>query len=452
LGLATIAAERPMSLIKNAPQPAQSALDEAERPSRFRLLKIIGPGVITGAADDDPSGIGTYSQAGAQLGFSIAWTMLLTFPLMIAIQEISARVGRTTGKGIASNIRDHYPAWLLYVLVALLFGANVINIGADLAAMADASKLLVGGSGLLYVIVFGVICASAQIFMDYESYARVLKWLCLVLFSYVAALMTVKVPWGEALKGLFVPTISWTSDYFTTLVAIAGTTISPYLFFWQAAQEAEEVRVVPERAPLIRRHWQAPYAFARIRADTAMGMGFSNLIAVSIIMMTAATLHAHGITNVQSSGQAAQALEPIAGHFAYIVFTIGIVGTGLLAVPVLAGASAYGVAEAVGWRVGLGRQPREAIAFYTTLALAMLIGIAINFTPINPISALYWSAVINGVVAVPIMVLLMLMTARRRVMGAFTVGKGLKTWGWAATFAMLGAVVGMMVTAVTGGQ
>jgi NRAMP (natural resistance-associated macrophage protein)-like metal ion transporter len=437
-----------MSLLENAPRPAaQPALDE-QRPSRFRLFKIIGPGVITGAADDDPSGIGTYSQAGAQLGFSISWTMLLTFPLMVAIQEISARVGRTTGKGIASNIREHYPAWLLYVLVALLFGANVVNIGADLAAMGDALKLLVGGPGLLYVIVFGIICASAQIFMDYENYARVLKWSCLVLFSYVAALLTVKVPWGEALKGLFVPTISWTSDYFTTLVAIAGTTISPYLFFWQAAQEAEDVRVVPERAPLTRRRWQAPYAFARIRADTAMGMGFSNIIAIAIIMTTATTLHAHGVTNIQSSGQAAQALEPIAGPFAYIVFTIGIIGTGLLAVPVLAGASAYGVAEAAGWRLGLARLPKEAVAFYLTLALAMLIGVGINFTPINPISALYWSAVINGVVAVPIMILLMLMTARRRVMGEFTIGVGLKTLGWAATLAMLGSVVGMVVAAI----
>jgi NRAMP (natural resistance-associated macrophage protein)-like metal ion transporter len=438
-----------VTVTENAPRPsAEPTLDEAERPSRFRLFKLIGPGVVTGAADDDPSGIGTYSQAGAQLGFAISWTMLLAFPLMVAIQEISARIGRTTGKGIASNIRAHYPAWLLYVLVALLFGANVVNIGADLAAMGDALKLLVGGPGLVYVIVLGVICASAQIFMDYENYARVLKWSCLVLFSYVAALLTVKVPWGQALKGLFVPTISWTSDYFTTLVAIAGTTISPYLFFWQAAQEAEDVRVVPERAPLTRRRWQAPYAFARIRADTAMGMGFSNVIAIAIIMMTAATLHAHGVTNVQSSGQAAQALQPIAGPFAYIVFTIGIVGTGLLAVPVLAGASAYGVAEAAGWRVGLARQPKEAVAFYVTLALAMLIGVGINFTPIDPISALYWSAVINGIVAVPIMILLMLMTMRRRVMGEFTIGGGLKTLGWAATVAMLGSVVGMVVTAI----
>jgi len=249
---------------------------------RFSFLKIIGPGVVTGASDDDPSGIATYSHAGAQLGFSISWTMVITFPLMVAIQDISARIGRTTGKGIAANIREHYPAWLLQVLVAMLFGANVINIGADLAAMGDALELLIGGPGLLYVVLFGIICVLGPTFLHYKLYVRVLKWSCLSLFAYVAALGTVKVPWGEALKGLVVPTMSWNADYFTTLVAIAGTTISPYLFFWQAAQEAEDVRIKPERQPLLRRGGQAPTAFARIRADTAVGMGFSNLIAVAI--------------------------------------------------------------------------------------------------------------------------------------------------------------------------
>lgn len=441
--------EFPRKRIIRRTDPRAPKTNNREPPpdKRFALLKVIGPGMVTGAADDDPSGIGTYSQAGAQLGFTISWTLLLMFPLMVAIQEICARVGRTTGTGIADNLRKHYPVWLLQVLVAMLFGANVINIGADLAAMGDALKHLVGGSGFLYVIAFGVFCALAQIILNYWRYVQVLKWTCLSLFAYVAALAVVKVPWGEALKGLIIPTVAWSSDFFTTLVAIAGTTISPYLFFWQAAQEAEEVRLRSHRQPLLRRQGQAPSAFARIRADTIAGMAFSNIIAIAIVITTAATLHAHGVTNIESSNQAAEALKPIAGRFAAFIFAAGIIGTGLLAVPVLAGSAAYGVSEAAGWKVGISREPREAVAFYSVMAIAMLIGIAINFTPINPISALYWSAVINGVAAVPIMILLMVMTARRRVMGEFTIGGGLKTLGWAATIAMLGSVIGMAVTA-----
>jgi NRAMP (natural resistance-associated macrophage protein)-like metal ion transporter len=419
---------------------------DGEGTPKTGLLRRLGPGLIAGASDDDPSGIGTYSQAGAQLGFSISWTMVLTFPLMVAIQEISARIGRTTGTGIAGNLRKHYPIGLLQALVALLFAANVINVAADLAAMADALKLLIGGPALLYVVLFGLGCVLAQVVLHYESYVRVLKWLCLTLFAYVAALAVVKVPWGEAMRGVFVPTLHWDGAFFTTLVALAGTTISPYLFFWQASQEAEDVRVKPQREPLLKNRGQAGPAFARIRADTVVGMLFSNIIAVAIIVTAAAALHAHNVTNIETSAQAAKALEPIAGRFAALVFACGIIGTGLLGVPVLAGSAAYAVSEARRWRVGLSREPSEAVAFYVTLCIAAAVGIGLNFTPINPIAALYWSAVINGVVAVPIMVLLMLMAGRRSVMGEFAIGGPLRVLGWLATAAMLASIAGMAAT------
>jgi Mn2+/Fe2+ NRAMP family transporter len=420
----------------------------AIRPRKLSPLRVLGPGLITGASDDDPSGIGTYSQAGAQLGFGISWTMLFMYPLMVAIQEISARVGRATGRGLAANICRHYPGWLLHSTVILLFTANAINIGADLGAMADAMRLLIGGRVTAYVFVFGAICITAQVFVPYARYVRVLKWLSLSLFAYVAALAAVRVPWWEALKGFLVPTIAWNIGYLTTLVAIAGTTISPYLFFWQAAEEAEDVRAKPQRAPLIRAWRQAPRAFARIRADTMAGMAFSNVIAVSIMITTAAALHAKGVTNIETSAQAAQALKPIAGEFASLIFTLGIIGTGLLAVPVLAGSAAYALAESRHWPVGLARQPKEAVAFYFSLIVATMIGVALNFTAINPIKALYWSAVINGVVAVPVMVILMHMAAERKVMGEFTVAGWLRALGWGSTAFMALCVGGMFATSL----
>jgi NRAMP (natural resistance-associated macrophage protein)-like metal ion transporter len=407
------------------------------------LVKALGPGLITGAADDDPSGIGTYSQAGAQLGYGIGWTMLLTFPLMVAIQEISARVGRVTGHGISGNVCRHYPGWLLVVVVALLFIANTINIAADLAAMADATKLLIGGPAILYVVLFGVASVLAQILMDYKRYVAVLKWLTLSLFAYVAALAFAKVSWSEALAGALVPRLTWSADYFTTVVAIFGTTISPYLFFWQASQEAEEQRVDVTKHPLIEKHFGARQEFSRIRADTIVGMAFSNLIALSIIVTAAATLHAAGKTYIQTSAQAAEALRPIAGPFAEVIFALGIVGTGLLAIPVLAGATAYAVGEAGRWSVGLARKPKEAIAFYSVLALSGVIGIALNFTSIDPISALYWSAVVNGVLAVPVMVLLMFMVRQKSVMGHFVIGGWLYWLGWLSTGAMALSVIAM---------
>jgi NRAMP (natural resistance-associated macrophage protein)-like metal ion transporter len=414
------------------------------REALLRMLRRLGPGLITGASDDDPSGIGTYSQAGAQLGYSVGWTMLLTYPLMAGIQEIGARIGRTTGRGIAGNLCRYYPNWLLQLIVALLFVANTINIGADLSAMADAAELLIGGFSFLYVVAFAAICVISIVFMNYTSYVTVLKWLTLSLFAYVAATFAAHVNWSAAFTGTLVPSVSWSSNYFTTLVAILGTTISPYLFFWQASQEAEEVQVDRQRKPLLKAPRQALDAFARIRTDTLIGMAFSNIIALAIIICTAATLHRAGVTSVETSTQAAEALKPIAGVFAFALFTFGIIGTGLLAIPVLAASAAYAVAEARRWPVGLARQPRQATAFYLILVTATLLGAAISISPIDPIKALYWSAVINGVVSAPVMIVMMLITADRRVMGNFTVGGGLQWLGWISTSAMLLCVVVMI--------
>jgi NRAMP (natural resistance-associated macrophage protein)-like metal ion transporter len=411
-----------------------------------RFLSTLGPGLITGASDDDPSGIGTYSQAGVQLGFGIGWTMLFTFPLMAAVQEISARIGRTTGQGIAGNLRQDYPKGLLYPVAALLFVANGVNIGADLSAMGDALKLLIGGSSALYAVLFGSASIIAIVFMRYENYVLVLKWLTLVLFAYVATLFSTKIPWGQALRGLLIPSISWNSAFFTTLVAIFGTTISPYLFFWQASQEVEDQRVDKRARPLVKAPSQAKAEFSRIRADTLAGMAFSNVIALSIILTTAAALHSSGVATIESSAQAAEALRPIAGDFAFILFALGIIGTGLLAVPVLAGSAAYAIGETLHWRVGLARKPGEAARFYGVLAAATLIGVGITLTPFNPIQALYWSAVLNGVVAVPVMVVMMLIVSSRKTMRQFVISGWLRWLGWIATGAMMLCVVGMIVT------
>jgi Mn2+/Fe2+ NRAMP family transporter len=420
--------------------------DETENPAKSRVLSILGPGLITGASD--PSGIATYSQVGAQFGFSVSWTMLFSYPLMAAIQEISGRIGRTTGRGVAGNIRHHYPAWLLNIIVGLLFVANTINIGADLGAMGDALSLLIGGQHLLYVMLAGVLCAVLQIFVQYTRYVSVLKWLTLSLFAYFGTVMVVDIPWEEMARGLFIPTLSASTAFWTSVVAILGTTISPYLFFWQASQEVEDLEATSKRDPLKHAPHQAERALERIRLDTYIGMAFSNLVAIAIIVTTAATLHVHGITNIQTSSEAAEALRPVAGRFAFGVFTLGILGTGLLAVPVLAGSAAYAIGEARKWPTGLARQPLQAKAFYVTLATAILVGVALNSTSFNPIQALFWSAVINGVVAVPVMVLMMLLTANTKVMGQFTATCVLRFTGWLATAVMAAAVVGMLVTAV----
>ncbi|ESY74895.1 Nramp family divalent metal transporter [Mesorhizobium sp. M0051] len=402
------------------------------RAPKSRLLTVFGPGLITGASDDDPSGIATYSQAGGQLGYGLAWTMLFSYPLMSVVQEISARIGRTTGRGIAGNMRVYYPDWLLQAIVCLLLIANTINIGADLGAMADALRLIVGGPQLLYVALFAGISVVLEIFLKYSSYVSILKWLTVSLFAYFGTILFVHVPWGEVARGLFVPTLSPDPQFWTTVVAIFGTTISPYLFFWQASQEVEEEKA-SRRKPLKKAPRRLTHAIKRIRLDTYVGMAFSNLVALAIIITAGATLHVRGITDITSSSQAAEALKPVAGQFASMIFALGIIGTGLLAIPVLAGSAGYALGEARKWPIGLERKPLQAKAFYAAIALATLLGACLDFTPVNPIKALYWSAVVNGVVAVPVMVVMMLMTARRDVMGNAVVPLAMRLVGWAAT-------------------
>ena len=413
--------------------------------SKPRLFRVLGPGLVTGASDDDPSGIATYTQTGAQFGYGVAWTLLFSYPLMAAIQIISARIGRTTGAGIAGNLRRFYPNWIVRSAILLLLVANTINLGADIGAMGEAVRVLVGGPQIAYVLAFGALCAVLQIFLAYKRYVAILKWLTLALFAYVATLLFVKIDWRALSIGLLVPRLSTGADYLTSIVAIFGTTISPYLFFWQSSQEVEDTKTTPQRKPLKRAPEQAPDAQNRIQFDTLLGMGFSNGIALAIMVTAAATLNVAGVKNVQNAADAARALRPLAGPFAEALFALGIVGTGLLAVPVLAGSAAYGVGEAFRWPTGLDRAPKEAKAFYATISAATAAGVILNFSPIDPIQALLWSAVVNGVVAVPIMAIMMTMAANPKVMGQFTIGRTLKVLGWLSTAAMALAAAGMIV-------
>ncbi len=409
-------------------------------------FKKLGPGLITGAADDDPSGIATYSQAGAQFGLNMLWTVVFTYPLMAGIQMISARIGRVSGHGLASNIRQHYPAWLLYSIVGLLLIANTINIAADIAAMADALKLLMGGRIHFYAIGIGLLSLLLQILIPYRRYVRVLKWLTLSLMAYVATVFVVQIPWLQVLRASLWPHLSWQPQYVMTVVAVFGTTISPYLLFWQASQEVEEQLMNPGQEPLIVAPKQAPDNFKRIKIDTYIGMGFSNLVAFFIILTTAVTLNLHGITDIQTSAEAARALRPIAGEFAYFLFSAGIIGTGLLAIPVLAGSAAYAMAGAFKWSSSLALEPMRAKGFYSIIATSTLIGVALCFTAIDPIKALYWSAVINGVISVPIMALMLLMASRPEIMGKFTLNPALKLMGWLCSGVMTVAVIAMFWT------
>lgn len=411
-------------------------------PERLKVsLRQLGPGLITGAADDDPSGIATYSQAGAQYGLGMLWTVVVTLPLMAAIQLVSARIGYVTGVGLAANIRQHYPRWLLRACVALLLGANILNIGADLAAMAEALRLLVGGSAHVYAVTFGLLSLVLQVFLPYERYVRWLKWLTLTLFAYVAVVLSVRIDWLAVAQAVVWPKLPSGKEVFITLVAVLGTTISPYLFFWQAAQEVEDKRFRPHTADEVQGELR------RIRNDTLVGMAFSNGIAFCIMLSTAVTLFTAGVHDIQTSAQAAEALRPVAGDFAYLLFSLGIIGTGMLAVPVLAGSAAYAVADAAGWHGSLGLNLRrgEGRGFYGVIVAATLVGVVLCFTPTDPVKELFWSAVINGVVAVPIMAVLMSMATNPKVMGPHVIGRRVRWLGWAATALMGVTVLGMFV-------
>lgn len=409
------------------------------------LFRELGPGLVTGAADDDPSGIATYSQAGAQFGYGLLWTMVLTYLLMSAIQLISAHIGRVTGCGLAKNMSEVMPKGVVLALVALLFVANTINIGADLAAMGAAAQLVAGGGDHVFTIAFAVLSLALQLFVPYRRYANLLKWLTLVLFTYIALLFVVKVDWPTALKSLVWPSRLPLAAAVTTVVAVFGTTISPYLFFWQSAQEVEGMAQHAHDKPLVEAPRQAPSAFARIRLDTFFGMAVSNVVALAVMIGAAATLHASGKTDITTSADAARALAPIAGPFASLLFSLGIIGTGLLAVPVLAGSTAYAVGETRGWRCGLEHHPRSAKPFYGVVAAAVLLGLLIDWSPLDPIKALFWSAVINGVSAVPIMAAMMVVSSRKAQMGAFRNGAVLQTVGWIATAVMGAAAIALFI-------
>ena len=421
------------------PQTSNEVLEKPQAQSiRARFFRTLGPGLITGAADDDPSGIGTHSQIGAQFGYGLAWTFVLSFPLMVVIQQVAAEIGRVTGGGIAQNLRRHYPRPLLWTMVSLLLIANVINLGADLSAMGAALVLLIGGNAAFYTLLFGVLCVLLEVTLSYPRYASILKWTTLSLFAYVGVVVVAGVPWARALTALVVPELQWNAAYATAMVAILGTTISPYLFFWQAGQEIEEQH----------RHHAKPLCIAprdagpelkRIRTDTLVGMAFSSIVSLAIVFATAATLNANGITDIETSSQAAEALRPIAGSFAFAMFALGIIGTGLLAVPILAGSAAYAVTEMVGKAGSLDAKPLKGRLFYATIALTTLAGAALTSVAIDPVRALYWAAVVNGVLAAPLMAMMMLIVRNKRAMGRLTLSPMATVLGWFATFIMAAA-------------
>lgn len=402
----------------------------------------LGPGLITGVADDDPSGIATYSQAGAQYGLNMLWTMPLAYPLMAAVQLMCARIGRVTGKGLAANIKSAFPPVVLYGLVLLLLIANTLNISADLAAMGEAGELVTSVDRHLVTIGFVIASLVLQIFVPYHRYVFFLKWLTLSLLAYFAVVLTVRVPWSEVVHRTFLPQIRWDANAAMVVVGIFGTTISPYLFFWQASEEIEDMREHHERR-LMSDPTSAPAELDRINFDTWTGMFYSDLTAYFIILATGVTLHLTGVTDIQTAAQAASALRPLAGDLAFGLFTVGIVGVGLIGVPVLAGSAAYALAEAMNWKWGLERKAQDARGFYGVIAVSVLLALALQYTPIKPMKALFYSAVINGLVAVPLLVVIVLLASQSKVMGKYTVGPLTKGLGWVTVCVMGVAGVAM---------
>jgi NRAMP (natural resistance-associated macrophage protein)-like metal ion transporter len=408
------------------------------------VWQCLGPGLITGAADDDPSGIATYSQTGAKFGLETLWTLWLTYPLMVAMQYVSALIGRVTGAGLAQNIRKRYPKPVLYAIITALFVANTINLGADIGAMGAAVRLLIGGPSLVWSVAIAIIALLLIVMLTFQAYARMLKYLTLSLFAYAAVLLFAQIAWSDVARSLVLPHVQWNNDYLTAIVAIFGTTISPYLFFWQASHEVEQQKHARHEQPLKRAPQQARVQLRQMRLDTVIGMAMSNLIAFCIMLTGASVLHAHGILDVDSAAQAAKALEPVAGRWSFVLFALGIIGTGMLAIPTLAGSTAYAVAETFKWPRGLNKHLFQASGFYAIIALGTVLGVLLNAFEFNPMTALYWSAVINGIVAVPLMVIIMLLSSSRTVMGRFIASTKLKWGGWLATVVMAIAALAMI--------
>lgn len=416
-------------------------------PSRNHVLRFfsdLGPGLITGAADDDPSGISTYSVTGAAFGLTPLWTAAFSFPLMTAVQLMCARLGMVTGRGLAANIRRHYPRWVMWSACGLLLVANIFNIGADLAGMSDALSLVTGYNSPIWAPLFGVSLVAMVVFASYRLVANIFKWLTLSLFAYVATAFFTHPQWNAVLRATLIPHIEWTKEYFAVLVGIFGTTISPYLFFWQSAQEVEEERA-QGRKTIAQRQGATDAELSKSRRDVAIGMLFSQVVMYFIILTTATTLHAHGLKDIQSAKDAAEALRPLAGKWAYLLFTLGIVGTGMLGIPVLAGSSAYGVAESLAWGGSLDFKPRVMPKFYAVLAVAVALGLCLDFSGFNSVKMLFYSAVLNGVLAPPLIVLVILLTSNRQVMGPRQNTPLIRWLGWICAVVMAVCAVGMFV-------